>query len=118
VPLRILIDEDLSPTIAQGLWRLGYDATSVRDRGRLGMKDWELLPWLVQERLTICTDNGQEWAKRMEDWQSSGKNHYGLLVVDQRWGSQGILRALERYLGTDAPDSLINQVVFVEPPEP
>jgi hypothetical protein len=117
VPLRILIDEDLSPTLAQGLWDLGYDATSVRDRGRLGLKDWELLPWLVQECLTICTGNGQEWAARMQDWQASGKDHFGLLVVDQRWGTDGILRALQQYLETNAPETLLNQVVFVDPLE-
>ena len=114
--LRILIDEDLSPTIAQKLWPLGYDATSVRDRGWLGLKDWELLPLLTQERLTLCTDNGHEWARRMREWQDSGKDHYGLLVVDQRWGTDGILKALEQYFTTCDPESLRNQVVFVEPP--
>ncbi len=117
MPLRILIDEDLSPTIAHGLWRLGYQATSVRDRGRLGMKDWELLPWLSAEGLTICTDNGEEWTNRMEAWRASGKDHHDLMVVDQRWGTDGILRALERYLQSDAPDSLLNRIVFVAPPD-
>ena len=35
MPLRIIIDEDLSPSIAQGLWSIGVEATSIRDRGML-----------------------------------------------------------------------------------
>jgi hypothetical protein len=116
VALRILIDEDLSPTIAHELWQLGYEATCVRDRGRLGSKDWDLLPWLVQERLTLCTENGQEWARRVQDWHASGEHHYGLLIVDHRWGTDGILRALQAYLEAAAPESLVNQVIFLEPP--
>jgi hypothetical protein len=39
---RLLIDECLSPELAQLAIEAGHvEATSVRDRGRLGLQDWE-----------------------------------------------------------------------------
>lgn len=115
--LRIIVDEDLSPSIAQALWHFGFEATTIRDRGMLGWKDWEILPWLAQEKWTLCTGNGDEWDRRAHEWRAAGNVHYGLLIVDQSWGSDGVLRALERYLTAEAPDALMNEVVRVTPPE-
>ena len=56
--VRLLMDEDISPSVALRLAALGYDVTSVRDRGRLGWKDWQLFPWCCEQGLAICTANG------------------------------------------------------------
>jgi hypothetical protein len=47
---RLLIDECLSPELAQLAIEAGHvESTSVRDRGRLGLKDWELMEYVIQE---------------------------------------------------------------------
>lgn len=117
VPLRIIVDEDLSPSIAQELWALGFEATSIRDRGMLGWKDWQLLPWLTRELWTLCTDNGAEWERRARRWREQGNSHCGVLIVRQAWGTDGVVRALNSYLSTEAPDSLMNEVIWVPPPD-
>jgi predicted nuclease of predicted toxin-antitoxin system len=52
---KLLLDEHLSPTIAHRLTALGFDVTSVRDRGLLGLDDWDLMEWCVNEGRAICT---------------------------------------------------------------
>jgi Domain of unknown function (DUF5615) len=48
---RLLIDECLSPELAQLAIEAGHvESTSVRDRGRLGLKDWELMEYVIQEK--------------------------------------------------------------------
>jgi predicted nuclease of predicted toxin-antitoxin system len=47
---RLLIDECLSPELVQLAINAGHvESTSVRDRGRLGLKDWELMEYVIQE---------------------------------------------------------------------
>lgn len=116
MPLRILVDEDLSPTIALELWHIGWEATSIRDRGMLSWKDWQILSWLARERWTLCTANGEEWERRAERWCAQGGSHHGILIVVQDWGTEGIVRALKSYLKGEAPDSLLNEVVRIPPP--
>ena len=114
--LRIIIDEDLSPSIGHALCDTGIEATSIRDHGMLGWKDWEILPRPAQEQLTLCTANGDEWEGRALRWRTRGESHHGILIVSQDWGTEGILRALQSYVTTDAPDALVNRVVRIPSP--
>jgi predicted nuclease of predicted toxin-antitoxin system len=118
VPLRLLFDEDLSPRVARDLVELGYDATSVHDRGRLGKKDWQLFPWCQQERFTVCTANSPDWEELAADCLGRGESHYGILAVDNQWGTDGVLRAILDYLGSfpQPPEPPINQVIHLPPP--
>jgi predicted nuclease of predicted toxin-antitoxin system len=59
--VRFLVDENLSPRLAAVFNELGYDATSVRDRGRLGMSDAAVLAWAVEEDRVIVTANGDDF---------------------------------------------------------
>ncbi|MBI2372377.1 MAG: DUF5615 family PIN-like protein [Deltaproteobacteria bacterium] len=61
--MRFLIDECLSPELARRLVGEGYDATSLRDRGRLGLKDAEVLRFCVEEDRTLVTQNAQNFRK-------------------------------------------------------
>jgi hypothetical protein len=52
---RLLIDECLSPELVQLAIEAGHvESSSVRDRGRLGLKDWELMEYV------ICLDSALE----------------------------------------------------------
>jgi hypothetical protein len=118
---RLLIDECLSPELAQLAIDAGHiESTSVRDRGRLGLKDWELMEYVIQEDFILVTRNAQ-------DFRGAGKAnpgglheaaevHAGLICLDsalemdldlQRELFTHALRALG-----DLPD-LINQALEV-----
>ena len=58
--MKFLVDEDLSPQLVRTLFELGYDATSVRDRGRLGLRDSQVLEWALAEDRVIVTANAAD----------------------------------------------------------
>jgi hypothetical protein len=59
---RLLIDECLSPELAQLAIDAGHvESTCVRDRGRLGIKDWELMEYVIKEDFMLVTRNAQDF---------------------------------------------------------
>jgi predicted nuclease of predicted toxin-antitoxin system len=115
VPVRILTDEHISPTVARDLYALGHDVIPVHDRGLLGKKDWELMAWCIKERRAICTVNGDDLEREHRRCRARGEDHYGVLVVGD-WLKEEICWALLQYLesGPD-PDFLVNQVIEIPP---
>ncbi len=118
---RLLIDECLSPELAQLAIEAGHvESTSVRDRGRLGLKDWELMEYIVQEDFILVTRNPQ-------DFRGAGKAnpgglhgvaevHAGLICLDSALEmdldlQQELFKHALNALG-DLPD-LINQALEV-----
>jgi predicted nuclease of predicted toxin-antitoxin system len=62
-PLRLLIDKDLSPTVAQALRELdGLDAVAVRDRGKLAATDREVMELAFAESRILVTANVDDFA--------------------------------------------------------
>ena len=55
--MRLLIDEDLSPVLAQVAHARGYDAVAIRDRGQLGLADWQVLELCLREDRVLVTAN-------------------------------------------------------------
>ena len=59
---KLLIDECLSPTLVRMARDAGHhESTCVRDRGWLGLKDWELLERVVQEDFSLVTHNSKDF---------------------------------------------------------
>jgi predicted nuclease of predicted toxin-antitoxin system len=76
---RLLIDECLSPELVQ---LAGHgESAFVRDRGRLGLKDWELMEYVIQEDFILVTRNAQ-------DFRGAGK-------VDQRGQNMHVLSSAQ-----------------------
>src|SRR6266404_3337617 len=68
---RLLIDECLSPELVQLAVDAGHvESTCVRDRGRLGLKDWELMEYVISEDFILVTRNAQ-------DFRGAGKTNPG-----------------------------------------
>lgn len=75
---RILIDEDLSPWVAQRLRTdKSIDAVHVRDRGRLGRTDAEILELAFSEDRILVTANVTDF----EHLARSNELHCGMVVV-------------------------------------
>lgn len=78
VLLKILIDEDLSPWVAERL-RVDQlmDAVHVRDRGRLGRSDREVLELAFTEDRILVTANVTDF----ERLARAAEIHSGIVVV-------------------------------------
>lgn len=55
---RILIDENLSPTLPSRAHKRGYESTHVNHLGLAGAKDWELGKIIIKDDWTFVTNNG------------------------------------------------------------
>lgn len=74
-PPEFLIDERLSPVLAHRLVARGYDATSVRDRGRLSKKDTPILAYCIEDRILV-TQNVEDFRKLV----AKAELHPGLVL--------------------------------------
>lgn len=83
---RLLIDECLSPELVQLAIDAGHvESTCLRDRGRLGLKDWELMEYVLQEDMTLVTLNAIDFrgAGREEPggFHAAAEVHAGLVCL-------------------------------------
>jgi hypothetical protein len=94
----VLTDEHIKPEVAHALLNLGFDVVCVRDRGLLGWKDWQLMPWCIREQRAICTRNVDDFEDEHQRCQDRGQEHFGVLIVGNDWAQAEIYWALRQYL--------------------
>jgi predicted nuclease of predicted toxin-antitoxin system len=112
---KLLLDEHISPVIARRLTDLAFDVTCVRDRGLLGLEDWDLLDWCGNEGRAICTRNAADFRKEHEKWCARGEVHFGIVTVGE-WATEQTFVALRAFLeSTEDTDVLGRFVVLPEP---
>jgi predicted nuclease of predicted toxin-antitoxin system len=119
VSLKILTDEDISPQVSLRLQQDGFDVCSVRDRGLLHLKDWQLMTWCMENQRAICTKNRDDFVREHTRRLVRGQQHYGVLVVGD-WKPDAVYWTLRQYLEQTDPNlPPLNQVVIlleVSPP--
>lgn len=74
---KFLIDENLSPHLAEYLRSLGYEAIAVREVGLKGKRDADLIKWIQKEKAILITcdlDFGEFFY-----WQTFGK--FGVIIL-------------------------------------
>ena len=59
--MRFFFDEDLSPSLAGECHAAGYEASSSRDRGRLGHTDREVAELCLDEERVLVTNNARDF---------------------------------------------------------
>jgi predicted nuclease of predicted toxin-antitoxin system len=120
VPIRILLDEHLSPTIAHQLATLGFDIVCARDRGLANrrVQDWQILDWCSEQQYAVCTMNAADYEREHERRRARNGSHCGILIVE-RWTTGEIYWAIRQYLESGAePELLMNQVVYLSKAAP
>lgn len=120
--LRILIDENLSPSLASQAHERGYECTHVNHLGMAGTKDWELKKTIVDGDWTFITNNSIDFRGPSGKRGSAGEYadvrlHAGLVCVN---ASSGLNLETQRRLfelifdDFGANWDLINQVLEVD----
>lgn len=115
--MKLLLDEQLSATIAQALRDRGHDVIAVQDGDRedwRGLDDAALFETAQQEGGAIVTDNVAHFRVLAQRQLDSGRSHFGILFLNDRslprhrhdlFVGQVIERleaALQRYLDDEA----------------
>lgn len=84
--LAFLLDEDISPRVADGLRRAAIDAASVHElgRGNLGIADAEQLAFAAASGRVLVTYNRADFQALDEAWRLRGQSHCGILWCSER----------------------------------
>lgn len=82
---RLLLDEMLSPAIAQSVRVAGGDAIAVSERPELWRStDEALLELAAEQGRVLITDNVADFRTLELQWLSRGKGHAGLLYISSK----------------------------------
>jgi predicted nuclease of predicted toxin-antitoxin system len=114
---KLLLDEHLSTSIAHRLSACGFDVSCVRDRGLLGLDDWELLDWCASDGRAICTENERHFKRQHELYLAAGKDHYGVITVEE-WPTEKLFHALQAFRGHTEDIDLLNRFAALSEPQP
>ena len=111
--IRLLIDEDVRPLLAETLRQRGFDAQHVDELKRSGLSDLDQLSFAVKERRAIVTHNIRHYVLLDRDYRARGKEHYGILVCDQV-PFRELLRRTIRCLSRKTDADIRNQVIWLQ----
>lgn len=105
---KLLIDECLSPELVTMAVEAGHvESTCLRDRGWLGLKDWELIERVVADDFTLVTHNAKDFRGQGGDapggWHAGQEIHAGLICLN---AEAGLDLALQRQLFAVALEEL------------
>lgn len=79
---KLLLDEMLSPRIAEQLRRRGHDVIAITERPDLvGSSDEQVLILGAAEDRAVVTLNVADFAALHADWQTQGRSHGGVAYV-------------------------------------
>lgn len=84
---KILIDENLSPSLAADAQQKGFLCSHVNHLGKTGKKDWELKRVILEGDWTFVTNNSTDFRGPANEPGSSGEYagvrlHAGLVCID------------------------------------
>ena len=115
-PVKLLIDENLSPGVALKLRSEGHDVVHARDRGLLASTDAQVFKKAYEEDRVVVTSNVADF----ETLAAGADVHAGTVLVDdgallrdeQEQMIRHALRAIEREYA--AGRDLVNRVLYVD----
>jgi len=107
--IRFHLDEHVATAVADGLRRLGIDATTTAEAGLLGATDPAQLAFALANRRSIFTQD--------DDFlilAAQGIEHPGIIYCQQQSRSIGaIVRALQLLWEICDPEEMRNRVEFI-----
>ena len=120
--MRLLLDEQISPEIAEALRRRGHDVVAVAERQDLrSLADADILAAATAEGRAVASVNVRDFASLGERRLPSREWHAGVVLISRRAapGSRdafGILiRALDAFLGArTGAEELVGRVIWLE----
>jgi len=102
--VKVYLDEDLSPEIAELLRRRGMDATSAQDVGNTQLIDRAQLEYATREGRAIVTANVVDFIQLAHEAVATNARHGGIVLVPSSFRrdefraiADAVVEALEPY---------------------
>jgi predicted nuclease of predicted toxin-antitoxin system len=107
--IKLYLDEDVDVVLADAVRRRGYDATTTRNCGNLGIADLAQIDFARNSSFVILTHNVQDFPRLHYEIIGNGRRHPRLIIAKKERLTV-ILRRLLKLLAArsaeDAQDTL------------
>lgn len=110
--IKLYLDEDVDISLAKALKQKGIDVLTTQEAGKKRLNDFEQLEFAVNERRTILTHNKRDFTLLHKSYMLDGKEHYGIILSDQRPISE-MLRGLSKLIFSLTAEQMKNQREFL-----
>jgi len=107
--IKLYLDEDVRPLLAEVLLDRGFDVVSAVRIRRLGVTDEEQLQAAINDRRTLLTHNIRDFARLHTAW---AHRHEGILVSDQE-PFHVMLRRVLCFLSRETPSSIRGRLCWL-----
>jgi hypothetical protein len=120
--LKLLLDEHLSPAIAEGLHRKSrmlpvYGLAEWQGGRFLGLSDEAILNEAAAQKLTLVTYDLKTIPPLLKAWAEAGRDHGGVIFVDNKTIPSsdfgGLIHALQELWLAAGKSDWTNQVCFL-----
>jgi predicted nuclease of predicted toxin-antitoxin system len=119
--LRLLLDEQQDPAIAQSLRKEGLDVIAVAERPELReISDADVLAAAIADRRAVVTEDVRDFTILHRRFLEQGQTHYGILLTSRtrlprhKAGRRALLAALRSMLGThESEDALRDELIWL-----
>lgn len=118
--MRLLLDEHMSPAIAEQLRLRGHDVVSAAEAGVAGLDDAQVLSCAVRDRRVVVTSNIKDFRPLHAAYLTMSTVHYGIVMVPMGKYSQvrdqlgPLITALDQLLFTlPTDDALLDTECFL-----
>lgn len=106
---KIYLNENLSWKIGKALREYGYDVVSSHEVGMNAEEDDVQFGFAVSEKRAVLTNNFGDFVRLYDEYASSGKEHYGvILTIKCTTGT--IVRRLREFLKNVTAEQIKNQI--------
>lgn len=117
--MKLYLDEMISPRVAEGLRRRGYDVVAAAERRTLGSSDARQLAEAIQERRALVTFDVRDFSVLAKAAAVAGTEHWGIVFLSparfSRSSIGALVGALELMLSRNPkPESMKNRALFLD----
>ncbi len=113
--IRLYLDEDFHPDLADLVRRNGFDCRSAVEEGTLGKSDEEQLEYATAQGRCLVSFNIGDFATLAQTWALAGRTHPGIVVTPQvsRQALGQLLQRCLQLLNTTTADEMVTVFRFL-----
>lgn len=113
--LRLYLDENIPPLLAQHLRRRGFDVVSAHEVEMTGTSDEEQLEYAVQNARAILSFD-TDFVPLALRWLSESKHHYGVIVSQELKAQQigELIKLCSRFLSQISPKDAADMIFSLQ----
>ena len=113
MPVRLYLDEDVDPLLAQVLRTRGINCLSTQEANNRGKSDIEQLAFAVSHERAFLTFNIKDFARLSQDYAVTGRPHSGI-ILSQHLPFRELLRRSLLLLQKHGKEELTNRVLWLQ----